>query len=96
MQTTLPLKMSSPQILDRTGIEYATELTAPQKKRRRALVVPNEHGARGMLLIPLMTGVAVGLRARGRVTPVLLLKTLVLVLFWLKTPQESWLGTGAV
>jgi len=43
-----------------------------------------------------MTGVAVGLRPGGRVTPVLLLTTLVLALFWLKTPLESWLGTGAV
>ena len=93
--TLLSLKMP-PQILDSTGIEYPIELTAPQKERRRALVVPREHGAWGMLLIPLLTGVVVGLRAGGRVTPVLLLTTLVLALFWLKTPLESWLGTGAV
>jgi YwiC-like protein len=93
--TLLSLKMP-PQILDSTGIEYPIELTAPQKGRRRALVVPREHGAWGMLLIPLLTGVVVGLRAGGRVTPVLLLTTLVLALFWLKTPLESLLGTGAV
>lgn len=94
--TLLSLKMPPPQILDSTGIEYPIELTAPQKERRRALVVPREHGAWGMLLIPLLTGVVVGLRAGGRVTPVLLLTTLVLALFWLKTPLESLLGTGAV
>jgi len=71
-------------------------LTAPQKQRRRALVVPREHGAWGMLLIPLVTGAAIGLLTGGRVLPVLLLTTAVLALFWLRTPAESWLGTGAV
>ncbi len=71
-------------------------LSAPQKERRRALVVPREHGAWGMLLIPLVVGGAIGLLAGGRVVPVLLLTTAVLALFWLRTPAESWLGTGAV
>jgi YwiC-like protein len=71
-------------------------LTVPQKERRRALVVPREHGAWGMLLIPLATGAAIGLLAGGRAVPVLLLTTAVLALFWLRTPAESWLGTGAV
>ena len=68
----------------------------PQKERRRALVVPREHGAWGMLLVPLATGAAVGLLAGGRVAPVALLTTAVLALFWLRTPTESWLGTSAV
>ena len=68
----------------------------PQKERRRALVVPREHGAWGMLLVPLATGAAAGLLAGGRIAPVLLLTTAVLSLFWLRTPAESWLGTGAV
>jgi hypothetical protein len=70
--------------------------TIPQKERRRALVVPREHGAWGMLLVPLATGAAVGLLAGGRVAPVALLTTAVLALFWLRTPTESWLGTSAV
>ena len=49
-----------------------------------------------MLLVPLMTGAAVGLLTGGRVAPVLLLTTAVLALFWLRTPVESWLGTSAV
>ena len=49
-----------------------------------------------MLLVPLMTGAAVGLVAGGHVAPVLLLTTAVLALFWLRTPTESWLGTSAV
>jgi hypothetical protein len=76
--------------------ESTTRLTIPQKERRRALIVPREHGAWGMLLVPLVTGAAVGLLAGGRVAPVLLLTTAVLALFWLRTPVESWLGTSAV
>jgi hypothetical protein len=49
-----------------------------------------------MLLVPLATGAAVGLLAGGHVAPVLLLTTAVLALFWLRTPVESWLGTGAL
>jgi hypothetical protein len=70
--------------------------TIPQKERRRALVLPREHGAWGMLLVPLATGAAVGLLSGGRIVPVLLLTTAVLALFWLRTPAESWLGTSAV
>ena len=72
------------------------KLTMAQKERRRALVVPREHGAWGMLLVPLATGAAVGLLAGGHVASVLLLTAAVLVLFWLRTPVESWLGTSAV
>ncbi len=49
-----------------------------------------------MLLVPLVTGAAVGVLAGGRIAPVLLLTTAVLSLFWLRTPVESWLGTSAV
>lgn len=73
-----------------------SKLTTPQRERRRALVVPREHGAWGMLLVPLATGAAVGWVTGGRVAPVLLLTPVVLALFWLRTPVESWLGTGAL
>jgi hypothetical protein len=76
--------------------ESTVKLTVPQRERRRALVVPREHGAWGMLLVPLATGAAVGLLAGGRVGPVLLLTTAVLALFWLRTPVESWIGTSAI
>ncbi len=49
-----------------------------------------------MLLIPLVTGAAIGLADGGRVVPVLLLTTAVLALFWLRTPVESWLVTNGV
>src|SRR5271167_2875193 len=83
------------EVLDSLG-ESTSELTTPQKERRRALVVPREHGAWGMLLVPLVTGAAVGLLAGGRIVPVLLLTMAALALFWLRTPVESWLGTSAV
>ncbi len=76
--------------------QSVAKLTIPQKARRRALVVPREHGAWGMLLVPLVTGAAVGLLAGGRVAPVLLLTTAVMALFWLRTPVESWLGSSRV
>jgi len=100
MQTSSPqLEIPSASGVGCNKAERTTKLTIPQtiaqKERRRALVVPREHGAWGMLLVPLLTGAAVGL-AGGRVGPVLLLTTVVLALFWLRTPVESWLGTGAV
>jgi len=91
-----PLEIFATPRVSRDALESSAELTVAQKERRRALVVPREHGAWGMLLVPLMTGVAVGLLAGGRIAPVLLLTTAVLALFWLRTPAESWLGTGAV
>jgi hypothetical protein len=78
------------------GVRLEASLTIPEKQRRRALVLPREHGAWGMLLIPLSTGAAVGVLSGGRFTPVTFLTVAVLSLFWLRTPVESWLGTGAV
>ncbi len=63
------------------------------RARIRALVVPREHGAWGMLLIPLITGAWIGLLAGNRILPLILLIVTALTLFWLRTPLESWLGT---
>jgi YwiC-like protein len=90
------LAASSTTAVSCNAVESGAALTVPQRERRRALVVPREHGAWGMLLIPLMTGAAVGLLGGGHVAPVLLLTTAVLALFWLRTPVESWLGTSAM
>ena len=49
-----------------------------------------------MLLIPLVTGAAVGLFGGRSLAPVLLLLLGVLALFWLRTPVESWLGTNGL
>lgn len=71
-------------------------LDIPRSPRRRALIVPREHGAWGILLVPLITGAAVGFLAGGSVAPALLFAVGVIALFWLRIPVESWLGTGPV
>jgi hypothetical protein len=63
-------------------------------ERRRSLIFPREHGAWGLLLVPLVTGAAVGLRPGGPIIRLVPLVIAALALFWLRTPVESWLGTG--
>lgn len=62
--------------------------------RIRALVVPREHGAWGLMTVPLFTGVAVGFASAQQVWPLLLFVAAALFLFWLRTPVESLLGSG--
>jgi hypothetical protein len=64
--------------------------------RLRSLIIPREHGAWGMLLVPLATGAFLGFFAGRRVLPLLLLTVAVLTIFWMRTPVESWLGTSPV
>jgi len=59
----------------------------------RALVVPREHGAWGLLFVPLFTGVIVGAASAQRVWPLVLFALVALCLFWLRTPAESLLGS---
>ena len=61
--------------------------------RLRTLVVPREHGAWGMLLVPLATGAAPGLMRGGQALPLAIFTTAAMAVFWLRTPLESWLGT---
>lgn len=64
--------------------------------RLKTLLWPREHGAWGILLVPLVTGASVGL-ARGPGAGDLALFTLAaLALFCMRTPVESLLGTSAV
>jgi hypothetical protein len=64
--------------------------------RRRSLIVPREHGAWGILLVPLVVGAAVGLGAGGRGWDLVPLTLAALGLFWLRTPVESWMGAVPV
>ena len=64
--------------------------------RARALIVPREHGAWGLLLVPLFTGVVTGIASPHRFWPLLLFTLAALLLFWLRTPVESLLGSGTV
>lgn len=67
---------------------------AVSQSRLRALVVPREHGAWGMLLVPLASGAAVGLARGGQALPLGFFVAAALAVFWLRTPAESWLGTS--
>src|SRR5436309_3319142 len=64
--------------------------------RRQSLITPREHGAWGILLIPLVTGGAVGMLGGHSGWDLLPLTLAVLAMFWLRTPVESWLGTTPV
>ena len=74
--------------------EKSDALHAAQQGRIRALVIPREHGAWGLLLVPLFTGVVAGYASEHRIWPLLIFTVAALSLFWLRTPVESLLGTG--
>ena len=67
-----------------------------QQTRRRAMLVPREHGAWGLLLIPLFTGLVAGFAPDHRVGALLLFTVTALSLFALRTPLESLLGVGPI
>ena len=60
------------------------------------MVIPREHGAWGMLLVPLATGAVVALRTGINGGALTLFIVAAMSLFWLRTPVESWLGTSAI
>lgn len=60
------------------------------------MVVPREHGAWGMLLVPLATGAIVAARTGVNFAGLTLFIVAAMSLFWLRTPVESWLGTSAI
>ena len=74
--------------------QMASTLEMIPGTRRRALVIPREHGAWGMLLVPLISGAAVGFLRGSNVAGFLWLLTAALGAFWLRTPLESLLGTS--
>jgi hypothetical protein len=71
-------------------------LEKARRERRHALILPREHGAWGLLLVPMVTGAGVAFRESSHALPVLLLLVAALALFWLRTPVESLLGTHAL
>ncbi len=68
-----------------------SELHTLSGARRRSFVLPREHGAWGILLIPLVTGGWIGFGAGARIAPLLLFALAALALFCLRTPAEIWL-----
>lgn len=67
-----------------------------RRERRRALILPREHGTWGLLLVPMVTGAGVAFHQASHIFPPILLLTAALALFWLRTPLESLLGTSAM
>lgn len=67
-----------------------------QNSRLKTLVIPREHGAWGMLMVPLATGAVVAARSDVNVVALTLFLVAALSLFWLRTPAEAWLGTSAI
>jgi hypothetical protein len=65
-----------------------------QQTRIRALTFPREHGAWGLLLIPLVTGAVIGIPQGHGAANLVLFITAALSIFWLRTPVESYFGMG--
>ncbi|MDR3748383.1 MAG: YwiC-like family protein [Acidobacteriota bacterium] len=60
------------------------------------MVIPREHGAWGMLLVPLATGAIVAVRLGVNSGALTLFIVAAMSLFWLRTPVEAWLGASAI
>jgi len=67
-----------------------------ENPRMRTMVVPREHGAWGMMLVPLVTGAVVALRTGINGGSLTLFILAAMTLFWLRTPVESWLGVSSI
>lgn len=80
----------APALADSPAVERV------RRERRRALILPREHGAWGLLLVPMVTGAGVAFHRASHIFPLILLLTAALALFWLRTPLESLLGTSAM
>ena len=70
--------------------------SAVNDQRLKAMVIPREHGAWGMMLVPLATGAIVALRFGVNGGALTLFIVAAMSLFWLRTPVEAWLGTSAI
>jgi len=77
-------------------VKQITAIDKARRERRRALIVPREHGAWGLLLVPMITGAGVAFRQASHIMPLILLSAAALALFRLRTPFESLIGTSAM
>jgi predicted secreted protein len=67
-------------------------LNFARRSRGRSFFLPREHGAWGMLLVPLAAGTAAGSPHGHRIIWILLFAAVALGLFCLRTPVEAALG----
>jgi hypothetical protein len=77
-------------------VEGSAAMEKSRRERHRVLILPREHGAWGLLLVPMVTGAGVAGRDSRNFFPFVLLLTAALALFWLRTPLESLLGISAI
>lgn len=86
-----------PQFTPKDSVrEDSVPLDKAQRERRRALILPREHGAWGLLLVPMVTGAGVAFLTSHHILPFISLLIASLSLFWMRTPVESLLGTSAM
>src|SRR5215472_9439354 len=69
-------------VMDSPVEETATEKA--RRERQRALILPREHGAWGLLLVPIVTGAGVAFHQASHIFPLILLLTAALALFCLR------------
>jgi hypothetical protein len=79
-----------------SSVQPDAAMVKARRERHRALIVPREHGAWGLLLVPMITGAGVAFRECMHIFPLILLSAAAFALFWLRTPVESLLGTSAM
>jgi hypothetical protein len=72
----------------------ATSLYSLHPERLRSFVLPREHGAWGILLVPLLTGAWIGFATGRGIFPLILFLAASLALFCLRAPLEIRLGTS--
>ena len=73
-------------------MEQGCKITAA--RRTRSLIIPREHGAWGILLVPLFTGASAGFLTGGAPGSLIPFAAVALTLFWLRAPVESWAGVA--
>jgi hypothetical protein len=73
-----------------------TSIQTMNGARMRTMLWPREHGAWGILLVPMATGAALGFMQHGSAAALLLFLFGALSLFCLRTPVEALLGASAV
>lgn len=72
----------------------ASEFHVLHQERLRSFIFPREHGAWGILLVPLVTAAWIGFGTGRGILPLILFVVASLALFCLRTPLEIWLETS--
>jgi hypothetical protein len=89
----VPVKLHH-DVFDMATLPTTVKPAASSRTRLCALVIPREHGAWGLLLVPLVTGACAGLAVAPNWFPLVLFTVAALALFWMRTPVESALGAS--